>query len=146
MTQSPPILERFKVVVPHVPYLPSDQVVPVSYNRIKDDEAFYQYIKLKSFPLDDTTYSYEEAVDVLEIFTSRWQHGKEDPWTEPYAKAVSSDTTTQFTFTLAEFKTNKDAAILLEKFCRNRKRKDGLGGKLFDVSPVTPGTEDEDDG
>jgi hypothetical protein len=133
--------ERFKVVVPHVPYLPSDQVVPVSYNRIKDDEAFYQYIKLKSFPLDDATYSYEEAVDVLEIFTSRWQHGREDPWTEPYAKAVGN---CEFTFTLAEFKTNKDAAILLEKFCRNRKRKDGLGGKLFDVSAETQEEEDDD--
>lgn len=130
-------------MVPHVPYLPSDQIVPVSYNRIKDDEAFYQFIKLKTFPLDDATYSYEEAVDVLEIFTSRWQHGREDPWTEPYAKAVGD---AEFTFTLAEFKTNKDAAKLLEKFCRNRKRKDGLGGKLFDVSSEAQlESEDGDD-
>jgi hypothetical protein len=118
----------FKVVVPHVPYLPSDQVTPASYQRIKDDDQFYKYIKLKIFPLDDLTYSYQEAVDVLEIFTARWLHGNSDPWTEPYAKAVGDP---EITFTLSEFKNNKDADILLEKFCKNRKRKDGLGGKIF---------------
>jgi hypothetical protein len=119
---------RFKVVVPHVPYLPSDQVIQVSYQQIKDDGEFYKYIRLKAFPLDDLSYSYAEAVDVLEIFTSRWQHGRCDPWTEPYAKAVGDP---EVTFTLTEFKNNKDADVLLEKFCKNRKRKDGLGGKMF---------------
>jgi hypothetical protein len=83
---------------------------------------------LKSFPLDDASYSYSEAVDVLEIFTSRWQHTRCDPWTEPYAKAMGEP---EVTFTLTEFKNNKDADVLLEKFCKNRKRKDGLGGKMF---------------
>lgn len=119
---------RFKVVVPHIPYLPSDQVVQASYQQIKDDGEFYKYIRLKSFPLDDASYSYAEAVDVLEIFTSRWQHTRCDPWTEPYAKAMGEP---EVTFTLTEFKNNKDADVLLEKFCKNRKRKDGLGGKMF---------------
>ena len=59
---------RFKVVVPHTPYLPSDQIVKMPFQQIKDDGEFYRYIVLKSFPLDDFTYSYDEAVDVLEIF------------------------------------------------------------------------------
>jgi hypothetical protein len=119
---------RFKVIVPHIPYLPSDQDVQVSYQRVKDDGELYKYIKLKAFPLDDATYSYSESVDVLEIFTSRWQHGRCDPWTAPYSKAVGEPAVS---FTLSEFKANKDASKLLEKFCRKRKRKDGLGGKLF---------------
>ena len=128
---------RFKVVVPHVPYLPSDQDVPVSYSRVKDDGEFYQFIKLKVFPLDEASYSYQESVDVLEIFTSRWQHGKCDLWTEPYAKAIGDP---EVTFTLTEFKSSSDAVKLLEKFCRNRKRKDGLGGKLFSCQKI----EDDD--
>jgi hypothetical protein len=119
---------QFKVVVPHVPYLPSDQQVKINYLQIKDDGEFYRYVKLKIFPLDDVTYTYAEAVDVLEIFVSRWQHGRYDPWTEPYAKAVGDP---EIAFTLSEFKNNEDAAKLLEKFCKKRKRKDGLGGKLF---------------
>jgi hypothetical protein len=129
---------RFKVVVPHVPYLPSDQDVQVSYSRVRDDGEFYQFIKLKAFPLDEASYSYQEAVDVLEIFTSRWQHGRCDLWTEPYAKAIGDP---EVTFTLTEFKLSSDAVKLLEKFCRNRKRKDGLGGKLFSHHE----TEDDDD-
>jgi hypothetical protein len=128
---------RFKVLVPHVPYLPSDQEIKVNFKQVKDDEEFYKYIRLKIFPLDDVTYSFSEAVDVLEIFTSRWQHGRSDPWTEPYAKAVGDP---EATFTLSELAGSKDAYRLLEKFCKNRKRKDGLGGKLF----VRQDSEEED--
>lgn len=131
---------RFKVVVPHVPYLPSDQIVQASYQRIKDDGELYKFIKLKVFPLDDVTYTYQEAVDVLEIFTSRWQHGRCDPWTAPYAKAVGDP---EVSFTLIEFKANKDASKLLEKFCKKRKRKDGLGGKMFAKEEILE--EDNDD-
>lgn len=131
--------KRFKVVVPHIPYLPSDQVVQASYQRIKDDEQFYKYIRLKSFPLDDVTYSYEEAIDVLEIFTSRWLNGNSDPWTEPYAKSTGEH---EFTFTLTEFKNSEDADKLLEKFCKKRKRKEGLGGKIFSKQEEEEETDD----
>ena len=130
---------QFKVVVPYVPYLPSDQEIKINYLQVKDDGEFYKYIKLKIFPLDDITYTYQEAVDVLEIFVSRWQHGRNDPWTEPYAKAVGDP---EITFTLSEFKNNEDAVELLEKFCKKRKRKDGLGGKLFSK---TEEQEEDDD-
>lgn len=123
--------KQFRVVVPHIPYLPSDQPVKVSYSRIKDNSNTYAYLLLKSFPLDDKTYSYEEAIDVLEIFTSRWHHTPMDPWTEPYAQVVSVDQ--DFTFTLAEFRLSEDASEMLKKFCKNRKRKEGLGGKLFEI-------------
>jgi hypothetical protein len=130
--------KQFKVVVPHVPYLPSDQPVKVSYSRIKDGAKVYDFLLLKSFPLDDKTYSYQEAIDVLEIFTSRWNHTDKDPWTEPYAKVVS--VSEEFTFTLSEFSMSQDAAEMLQKFCKNRKRKDGLGGKLFEIED----TEEDD--
>lgn len=132
----------FKVVVPHIPYLPSDQEVKVSYNKVKDDGEIYAFIRLKAFPLDEKSYSYKEAIDVLEIFNSRWQHTRCDPWTEPYAKAIGEP---EFTFTLTEFRNYKDAAVMLEKFCRNRKRKDGLGGKLFSEVDTCDDNEDLDD-
>jgi hypothetical protein len=133
---------RFKVVVPHIPYLPSDQDLPVSYQRVNDDKPVFQYIKLKSFPLDDASYSYEEAIDVLEIFTSRWQLGRCDPLTEPYAKAISDSSVT---FTLMEFKSTEDAEDLLLKFCKNRKRKEGLGGRMFSSKQDEDDQSDTDD-
>lgn len=135
---------RFKVVVPHIPYLPSDQEAKVNFKDVKDDEQFYRFIKLKAFPLDEVTYTFSEAIDVLEIFTSRWQHGRCDAWTEPYAKAVGEP---EHTFTLSEIIGNKDANKLLEKFCKNRKRKDGLGGKMFakQDSDEEESEEDEND-
>ena len=133
---------QFKVVVPHTPYLPSDQVVKMPFQQIKDDGEFYKYIVLKSFPLDDVTYSYDEAIDVLEIFTTRWQNGRCDPWTEPYAKAFGNP---EVSFTLTEFKNSKDADILLKKFCKNRKRKEGLGGKLFAKPDLADSIDDPSD-
>ena len=133
---------HFKVVVPHIPYLPSDQEVKVNYRQVKDDREIYAFIKLKTFPLDDKTYTYKEAIDVLEIFNSRWQHTRADPWTEPYAKAMGPP---EVTFTLTEFRNYKDASVMLEKFCRNRKRKDGLGGRLFAHNEELEGLEDLSD-
>ena len=133
---------HFKVVVPYIPYLPSDQEVKINYSQIKDDRETYAFIKLKTFPLDDKTYTYGEAIDVLEIFNSRWQHTRADPWTEPYAKAIGPP---EVTFTLTEFRNYKDASVMLEKFCRNRKRKDGLGGRLFAHNEELEGPEDLSD-
>lgn len=132
----------FKVVVPHIPYLSSDQDVKVNYSQVKDDREIYAFIRLKTFPLDEQTYTYQEAIDVLEIFNSRWQHTRADPWTEPYAKAVGDP---EVTFTLTEFKNYKDASVMLEKFCRNRKRKDGLGGRLFAAHDESEHDDDSSD-
>jgi len=86
---------EYRVIAPCVPYL----------GRNPDGRP--KEIAVISYPFEDTTYSYEEAVDVLRIFTDRWRVGGSRPILEPFM--VAQPPSLDVRITLLELEQRSDA-------------------------------------
>lgn len=86
---------EYRVIAPCVPYLG------------RTPEGRPKEIAIVSYPFEDTSYTYEEAVDVLRIFTDRWRVGGCRPILEPYMMALPE--TLSIRVTLLELEQRSDA-------------------------------------
>jgi len=90
---------EYRVIAPCIPYL----------GRSPDGRA--KEIAVISYPFEDTTYSYEEAVDVLRIFTDRWIVGGSRPLLRPFMVAQPPTLGVQVTLEELEQKSDANAFI-----------------------------------
>lgn len=92
---------NYRVIAPCLPYLGRPE-------RGKPKE-----IVVVSYPFEDSSYTYEEAVDVLRIFTDRWFAGGARPVLEPYMKALPEDLGVMITMTALLQRGDADEFIAL---------------------------------
>lgn len=118
---------RYRVVVFYHPYLPSSIRGTPSRLSEKDTDRI-RMVCVTSYPFGKDSYTYDQAVDVLSIFTARWQAGGGEPCMEPYAESVEAAPGPDGPprrFTLADVVGSRRADALLKR--------------LAGATPATPG-------
>jgi hypothetical protein len=109
---------EYRVVAPCVPYLG------------RTPEGRPKEIAVVSYPFEDKTYSYEEAVDVLRIFTDRWRMGGSRPILEPFMVAQPPELNVRITLLELEQKSDTNAFIAaLRAGARPEKAKEKKRGR-----------------
>lgn len=92
---------EYRVIAPCIPYL----------GRSPGGRA--KEIAVISYPFEDTTYSYEEAVDVLRIFTDRWLIGGSRSLLRPFMVAQPPALGVRITLEELEQRGDADAFIAM---------------------------------
>lgn len=91
----------YRVIAPCVPYL----------GRSPDGRP--KEIAIVSYPFEDTSYNYEEAVAVLRTFTDRWVIGGSRPILEPYMMALPEERGVRLTMRQLEHSGDADEFLAM---------------------------------